>query len=433
MVASGFSQYIQNIKTAALTTFEGMAVTMSYMFRRPLTLQYPDRLDGLPIHERLPPRYRGFLEVDTDICTACLACERACPIACIKIEANKDKETRRLVMSRFDIDIAKCMFCGLCSEPCPTSAISHTPHFEASTAFVENLTFRFIPQDGLVEAFKPIKGYEAPRKRKGDVLERMGLVHEAARLRAFRPPPLDLPRLPAPKVAGTKKESKRNLPRPPGLVSKLAPKAVGLDKPKLAVVLESAMAGTDCGACDWPTCKAYAEALAFGKDANPNKCEPGGVESQFEADMILKSWQAGSVVAEALGGGGGSAAPAPATPATPATPAPAAPAAPPPAAAPAAAAPAEPLPKLELLPIYQDKAKLKEALQEAMAGTDCGDCEYPDCEGYANGITFEGQTETHRCAPGGRDTETEVRKILKQAGLLPMDAPVLSGKVDWKK
>src|SRR5438477_7763850 len=137
-MAETVGAYARNVRDTAKSFWEGMSVTLSYMFRKPITSQYPDRM-SVPVHHTIPARYRGFLEVDMDICTACLACERACPIECIKIDAKKDKETRRLVMSRFDIDIAKCMFCGLCSEPCPTSAISHTPHFEASTAFVENL------------------------------------------------------------------------------------------------------------------------------------------------------------------------------------------------------------------------------------------------------------------------------------------------------
>jgi ferredoxin len=78
------------------------------------------------VQDTLPFRYRGILEVDLEICTACLACERACPIDCIVIDAEKDKAAGGLVMTRFDIDMAKCMYCGLCSEPCPTGAIH--PH-----------------------------------------------------------------------------------------------------------------------------------------------------------------------------------------------------------------------------------------------------------------------------------------------------------------
>ena len=54
-----------------------------------VTVQYPDRTD-LRVQDTLPFRYRGILEVDLEICTGCLACERACPIDCIVIEAKKD-------------------------------------------------------------------------------------------------------------------------------------------------------------------------------------------------------------------------------------------------------------------------------------------------------------------------------------------------------
>jgi NAD(P)H-quinone oxidoreductase subunit I len=124
--------YFTRIARAATTTFEGMAVTMSWMFRKPSTIQYPfhpsaphTRLGG---PETLPERYRGFLEVDTAVCTACLACERACPIEVISIAVEKvtmpGEAAPVRAMTRFDIDLSKCMFCGLCVEPCPTAAMS---------------------------------------------------------------------------------------------------------------------------------------------------------------------------------------------------------------------------------------------------------------------------------------------------------------------
>jgi len=40
---------------------EGMSVTLSYMFRKPITSQYPDRM-SVSVNHTIPARYRGFLE-----------------------------------------------------------------------------------------------------------------------------------------------------------------------------------------------------------------------------------------------------------------------------------------------------------------------------------------------------------------------------------
>jgi formate hydrogenlyase subunit 6/NADH:ubiquinone oxidoreductase subunit I len=148
------STYFNNIKEACVSTFEGLAVTFSHFIRRPSTVQYPDRTE-LRVQDTLPFRYRGILEVDLEICTGCLACERACPIDCIVIDVKKDKDTREMVMTRFDIDMAKCMYCGLCSEPCPTGSIHHTPEFEGADYALESLIRRFVKEP--VVTYKPKK------------------------------------------------------------------------------------------------------------------------------------------------------------------------------------------------------------------------------------------------------------------------------------
>ena len=149
--------YLENIVDTAKTIFEGMAVTFSHFVRKPFTVQYPDRT-AMRVQDTLPFRYRGILEVDLEICTGCLACERACPIDCIVIDVKKDPQTRGMVMTRFDIDMAKCMYCGLCSEPCPTGAIHHTPEFEGADYSLESLIRRFVKDP--VVAYKPKKGPE---------------------------------------------------------------------------------------------------------------------------------------------------------------------------------------------------------------------------------------------------------------------------------
>ena len=83
-----------------------------------MTIQYPDKIP-VPIRETLPLRYRGILEVDLDICTGCLACQRDSPITCITIGIEMNKDTKQRQFAHFDIDVCKCMYCGLCSEVLP--------------------------------------------------------------------------------------------------------------------------------------------------------------------------------------------------------------------------------------------------------------------------------------------------------------------------
>lgn len=183
---SGLAKYLGDSFSALKAVGEGMAVTMSWMFRKPATIQYPDRYDGRLnsimqdlepelTSQHLPSTYRGILEVDMDICTACKACQRACPIDCIVIDVEKVPDDRKRVMTRFDIDISKCMFCGLCVDPCPTHAIEHTAEFEATSQFIENLTARFVPDPRKpVVPFKAKKGLEYTRKPNGSILRETG-------------------------------------------------------------------------------------------------------------------------------------------------------------------------------------------------------------------------------------------------------------------
>jgi NADH-quinone oxidoreductase subunit I len=155
------SEYIQNIRDTVTSIFEGMAVTASHFVRKPYTVQYPDRIP-VRVQDTLPYRYRGILNVDLEICTGCLACERACPIDCIVIACEKDQKTKILTISQFDIDIIKCMYCGLCSEPCPTGAIHHTSEFEGADFSTESMIRRFVTDP--IDAYRPKKGPETDER-----------------------------------------------------------------------------------------------------------------------------------------------------------------------------------------------------------------------------------------------------------------------------
>ena len=48
--------YLGNITAAARTTAEGMAVTFAQLWRRPTTVQYPDRTDAFLIKTPYSPK-----------------------------------------------------------------------------------------------------------------------------------------------------------------------------------------------------------------------------------------------------------------------------------------------------------------------------------------------------------------------------------------
>jgi NADH-quinone oxidoreductase chain I len=163
-------EYVREIVTASTSVFEGLVVTMANFLRKPTTIQYPDRT-AKPVVETLPERYRGFVEVDPDICTACRLCEAACPVQCISIAVDKNAEGQR-GMTSFDVDIGKCLYCGLCVEPCPTGAIRMTREFEAATGDISSLILRYLPEGAFVAPAKAKQALETPTPPRGELARR---------------------------------------------------------------------------------------------------------------------------------------------------------------------------------------------------------------------------------------------------------------------
>jgi NADH-quinone oxidoreductase subunit I len=118
------------------------------MFTPAVTIQYPD------VKLKLPDRARNRLYVNMDDCIGCDQCSMACPVNCITIETIKSTPDvdlgltsvgtkKRLYVPRFDIDIAKCCYCGLCVYPCPTECIKMTDVFEFSEYERSRLIYNF--------------------------------------------------------------------------------------------------------------------------------------------------------------------------------------------------------------------------------------------------------------------------------------------------
>ena len=149
---------------------KGLAVTMKNLVlpsRRFTLHQYPDRRIGLlglakregtnvfafalkrpgraikaligleSVSDRLPQhaRFRGEeFSWYEQRCTGCASCAKYCPLGIIRIvtspSGNAVEEGEHYSIDVFDIDIGRCMFCGLCVEACPYDALHMGSGFE---------------------------------------------------------------------------------------------------------------------------------------------------------------------------------------------------------------------------------------------------------------------------------------------------------------
>lgn len=105
----------------------GLKITLRNMFRRPVTVQYPEE------RPPIPPGYRGVPTLVMDPegrekCVSCQLCEFVCPPKAIRITpgeipADDPHAVVEKAPKEFEIDMLRCIYCGLCQEVCPEEAI----------------------------------------------------------------------------------------------------------------------------------------------------------------------------------------------------------------------------------------------------------------------------------------------------------------------
>ncbi|RMH52912.1 MAG: NADH-quinone oxidoreductase subunit NuoI [Zetaproteobacteria bacterium] len=122
-----------------LELVRGLMLTGSYLFKKKITVEYPE--------ERTPlsPRFRGLhalrrYDDGEERCIACKLCEVVCPALAITIESEERSDGSRRT-TRYDIDLTKCIFCGFCQEACPVDAIVETQEFEYAVEDRRNLYY----------------------------------------------------------------------------------------------------------------------------------------------------------------------------------------------------------------------------------------------------------------------------------------------------
>lgn len=139
--------WIGDVVRGTVTLVKGMFLTFSHLFHRPITLQYPESRAPMML------RFRGRLVLPVDPetggnrCTACRRCMKACPNHSIEVEKAAEKDERgRSRASRYMYNLATCMFCNLCVEACPYSALVMSDEFELAATEKKGLLIDLVAE-----------------------------------------------------------------------------------------------------------------------------------------------------------------------------------------------------------------------------------------------------------------------------------------------
>ena len=119
---------------------EGLRLTLKTALRKPVTDQYPDPEQ----RHQVAPRYMGFpallwdYDVPEPYCTGCMVCIRACPTQCMSAEMMDNPKhadatsRRRKIVDTFEINLGRCILCGICVDVCNFDAIEMSHEHELS-------------------------------------------------------------------------------------------------------------------------------------------------------------------------------------------------------------------------------------------------------------------------------------------------------------
>ena len=112
---------------------EGMRVTLKTFFDKKETVQYPETKLAMPA------RFRGGqLDLDIKKCIACGLCAMTCPNHVIEMTTGTNEQKKRYLKS-YVYHSGLCLYCNFCVEVCPTNAICWDKNYENSRYFRDDL------------------------------------------------------------------------------------------------------------------------------------------------------------------------------------------------------------------------------------------------------------------------------------------------------
>jgi len=122
--------YIKGILIGAKSLIDGMEVTLRYMFKKPVTVQYPKEKLEMTKNFRGPIQFVLFEKTATHDCIGCFLCANICPTDCFTIEASKVDGKKR--PTKFEYNLLQCSLCNLCVQVCPTKTLEHSKDYEVA-------------------------------------------------------------------------------------------------------------------------------------------------------------------------------------------------------------------------------------------------------------------------------------------------------------
>ncbi len=151
----------------------GMRITFSHLFRKKVTVQYPE------VNREFSEIYRGRHVLKRDDqgrerCTACGLCAVACPAEAITMVAAERKPGEENLYREekyaavYEIDMLRCIFCGDCEEACPKEAIFLTREMVCPEDDREKFIYG---KTELVEPADPGKRIDVSKRQTTEVIE----------------------------------------------------------------------------------------------------------------------------------------------------------------------------------------------------------------------------------------------------------------------